>query len=562
MRAALAGIVFVSLALCASHALAQDAQPLVRMERPVAILAPATQPVTTTPTVDIGRPVALTEASSPVNAPARIDSAVKPAGFSAPGMIGFDPSGAQEFNGSNAQPLPSGPRLDSDPPPLADIPSTTVSRRLIPQPVETAPPPQKASTPTLLEPSTTDLSGGPVLGTDDACCGGSCGLFGGRGNCIDRPGSFWMSAEYLGWWTKGQNFPPLVTASPAGTSQPLAGVLGVPTTTVLLGGEALNGGILSGGRATMGYWFDNDQSIGIEGSFFMLADQSQTFSAVSDGTAIIARPFYNLTPNLTASGVFVGPPRQDAELVSYPGLLAGGVKVTSTSEFLGADLDLRWNLFRGCCWRIDLLTGFRYLMVNDGLGISEYLTEIPGAPLPGSTIMVNDSFSTKNNFYGGQLGIDMEFRRGRWSLNLMEKVAIGDTHEQLTIAGSTAITPTGGPTVVLPGGLLTQSSNIGTYSRDRFAVAPETGIKLGYQLTDHIQIFATYSFLYLSSVADPAHSISTSVNTNQLPQTIIVDGVPKTVGGNLGGGPSQPAPVFKSADFWSQGVSIGLELRF
>src|SRR5580658_4100444 len=109
----------------------------------------------------------------------------------------------------------------------------------------------------------------------------------------------------------------------------------------------------------------------------------------------------------------------------------------------------------------------------------------------------------------------MQFRRGRWSLNLMEKLAIGDTLETAIINGSTAfMTPTG--TVVNPGGLLTQPSNIGTYTQNRFAISPETNFRVGYQLTDRIQIFAAYSFIYLSNVVDPAHVIDRGVNTSQL----------------------------------------------
>lgn len=38
----------------------------------------------------------------------------------------------------------------------------------------------------------------------------------------------WVSAEYLLWWSKGNEIPPLVSSSPAGTPRADAGVIGSP----------------------------------------------------------------------------------------------------------------------------------------------------------------------------------------------------------------------------------------------------------------------------------------------------------------------------------------------
>jgi hypothetical protein len=544
MRYFQAGSLLVSLGLWAGSAVGQDNQPIVRMERPVALsAAEAANPPSTSAV--IGRPV-------PVEAtPTRpyADVNIKPASFSVPPVITLDPPPVQTGGRLTPQPLPSGPVVDPDgksqPAPL---PSNPVSRRLVPEPVETGPAPRILSTDPPSGPVTVDES---ASCDDDACCDDNdCWWKFWRcpRGCYQPPTSrVWMSAEYLGWYTKGQNFPALVTGSPAGTPQTMAGVLGAPGTAVVLGGHDLDPGYQSGGRFTIGVWFDRDESIGLDGSYFFLTSQTSTFDAGSNaaGLPILARPFFDVHAGAEASELvsFPGP------LVGLPaGPLAGSIHVSSTSQFQGADIDLRTNLWRGCCWRIDLLTGFRYLQLNDNLGITENLLA-PG----GAGIVVNDAFGTRNNFYGGQIGIDMQFRRGRWSLNLMEKIALGDTQETVNINGSTVFMPVGGPASVQPGGLLALPTNIGHYTQNKFAIAPETEVKVGYQLTDRINLFATYSFVYLNQVVDTAHVIDRNVNPTQLPSLL---------GPGTLVGPARPIFVFKSSDFWAQGVSIGIEFRF
>ena len=60
------------------------------------------------------------------------------------------------------------------------------------------------------------------------------------------PGRFWLRGEYLMWWTSGMDLPPLVTTSPQGTPQNQAGVLGQSGTTILFGGQTVNGDGRSG----------------------------------------------------------------------------------------------------------------------------------------------------------------------------------------------------------------------------------------------------------------------------------------------------------------------------
>src|SRR5262249_45425758 len=149
--------------------------------------------------------------------------------------------------------------------------------------------------------------------------------------------------------------PPLVTASPASS----AGILGNPGTVVLFGGEAIDNEERSGGRFTAGFWLNCEQTVGIEGSYFFLGSRSVNFLAgtPSNGAPItIARPFFNA---LTGA--------EDSQLVSQPGQLTGTVATSLSSRLQGAELNGICNLCCGCNGRVDLLAGFRWLELDEGL---------------------------------------------------------------------------------------------------------------------------------------------------------------------------------------------------
>jgi hypothetical protein len=352
-----------------------------------------------------------------------------------------------------------------------------------------------------------------------------------------------VSAEYLSWWIRDSRLPPLVTTSPAGTPRASAGVIGADNTTIVFGGNDLDNEERSGGRLTFGLWLNCERTIGLESTTFFLAERTVGFTGTSSGLPILARPFFD--PTIGANGA------ENAELVAFPGVLAGTIRVDSTSRLWGTELNVRANAWRGCYWHLDYLAGFRYMGLDENLSVTENLNVLSGASA-GSRINVVDAFSTHNNFYGGQLGLDLEWQRGRWSVDLLGKVALGDTHEVVRINGNTQfITST--MSVVQPGGLLALPTNIGRFSRERFGVLPEAGIKLGYQINPHWRAFVGYSFLYLNDVARTGQQIDRVVNPTQLPSIL---------GPGMLRGPARPAFTNTGSDFWAQGVSVGLEWKY
>ncbi len=379
----------------------------------------------------------------------------------------------------------------------------------------------------------------PICG--DACCG----------NCCADRGHFWFSGEYLLWAFRRDAVPPLVT----GNANGLPAALGTPGTVVLFGGNGTDDKDFSGGRFTIGYWCCHCPDWGIEGTYFYVGQLNKTFALGSNGMTSLGRPLNVVNPTLDAMGNIV-PPGENVEIVSL-GSTSGSVLVTQTSRLWGAELNGRYKAWCGPSWHVDLLTGFRYVDLQENINIGENLTTtggVPGVPATGtSNIVVSDRFGTHDQFYGGQVGFDTEGRWGRWFLGGTFKLAMGDMHEQVNIGGNTTFTLPGAAPVTQNGGVLALASNIGSYSRNRFAVVPEVGLKFGYDVTPHMRVFAGYNFLYMSDVVRPGDQIDRRVNTNQFPSVFR---------GTTLAQPALPAPLLKTTDFWAQGLTAGMEFRY
>ena len=367
---------------------------------------------------------------------------------------------------------------------------------------------------------------------------------------------YWGGADFLLWSIKAGNAPPLVSTGPLG-----------PGTTILHDGNQDYGARL-GGRVTLGAWLDDCHRTGVEASAFYLGGPDDNFLASSSGlagTTPLARPFFNVNSGL-----------EDQQFVAFPPDSSGTVRVTSKSQLLGAQLNVLCNLCCSCSdqccpdtctqvgfspnggfqpsgYRVDMITGLRYLNLNEDLTIRENILLLPGSPAPGDQIAVVDQFGTRNNFYGGQIGARGETWRGPWFVNATGTVALGDMHQEVRINGNTTFTPLGLAPVTQPGGLLALPTNIGNRSRDKFAVIPEVGFNVGRQLTDNLRIYAGYNVLYISSVVRPGDQIDYVINPTQLP-TIAGPGVLV--------GDARPAPLFRETDLWAQGLNLGVQLAW
>ena len=310
--------------------------------------------------------------------------------------------------------------------------------------------------------------------------------------CCDT--SLWLRADYLAWWTNGTELPPLVTMADTGTALADAGQLDQSSTTILYGGNTVNDDVRNGWRLSGGYWVA-DCLFAIGGDYFSLGSNSTGYSATGTaGDPILARPFYN-----TQTG------EEDAELVSFPGVIDGTVSVNHQDQFQSAG---GWVLAPLCCcdwcdccvpggYTVNFIGGYRHYRLEDSLTIREDLTTTDGS---NTTFDLYDRFSTDNEFHGGELGFEAEVFRGKWSLSLLTKVALGNNHQVMVIDGQTITTVGTANPVTSAGGLLATQTNIGRYEKDRFTAIPQIGLELGYCLTDSVRLYTGYNLIYWPSV--------------------------------------------------------------
>ena len=121
--------------------------------------------------------------------------------------------------------------------------------------------------------------------------------------------------------------------------------------------------------------------------------------------------------------------------------------------------------------RVDLITGYRYMQLNDDLldqrGPQRRWTNSPWYRSTSSISSTRAISSTRFD-----LGAIWQGGWQRLSLDLTLKTAVGYGRQEVDIQGGTVIAQTA-TTAAYPGGVLALPSNIGLHSRDRFAVVPE-----------------------------------------------------------------------------------------
>ena len=333
--------------------------------------------------------------------------------------------------------------------------------------------------------------------------------------------------------------------------------------TLFIGNRELGYNQFSGFRITGGYWRGDDRRVGMEFSGFA-TEQRGNFTFVqsnANGIPLIARPF---TDAVTGG--------QGAILVSSPtengqGSFQGSALVATTSQTFGAEANVALNLFRSDpadagLMTVTALAGFRYLDLNEILTISSastlignqterFATQEVRAP---ATIGIRDMFETNNRLYAGQLGLKSEVRYRKGYISFTGKVAFGLMNQILDVDGrSEVLDPTRGVAAVSPGGLYAHSAMNGRRRNDEFAVVPEGIVRFGYNWSSWLTSYVGYSVLYTSRVIRPGEQYTQVVNVALLPTSP-----------SFGNGGVVPVrdPAFTQTEFWLQGVSFGLEMKY
>jgi hypothetical protein len=364
-------------------------------------------------------------------------------------------------------------------------------------------------------------------------------------------------ADFLAWWIKGYSTPPLVTSGPAASR----GFLGADGTFTLAGDRRYDDhDPYYGGKFNLGLWLLDEHTLGVEGNFFFLSRRVDDGAFNSGQFPVLTLPF-----TLASTG------QQSGQILALPGVpiprdgtsatvATGSVAVNSDSEMWGAEVNVRTSLWHDGRSYLDLLGGFRVTDLDETLTINAVTTAGAGitrvfpAAVPGTTFRMADRFATRDQFFGGQLGVAGEFFLcDRLSVGGFAKLGLGATYETVVVQGSTLrIRGTTGTN--LAGDVLVQPSNSGRFHRDPFSFLPEGALNVGYTITPHLRVSVGYDVLYWSRVTRPGDQIDTVIDASK---------APSLTGLGFAASPiARPVPQLKESDFWAQGITAGLEFRW
>lgn len=365
---------------------------------------------------------------------------------------------------------------------------------------------------------------------------------------------FWLRASYLLWTIKDAPIAaPVATTGPITPPPVPPGIFGAPGTTVAIGNSPVDFSPLDGARVTAGMWFDpKNPCCGIELDGFLLERGKVPMGSSASPLSI---PFIN-----AANG------QESATPVAFPGFLTGSIVASSTSRLWGTEANLVTVLCRGNLGCLSLLSGFRYLRLNEDLNLLDQTEDLTGfflffngAPvvIPGAIASIRDTFETRNQFYGGQIGARYEYHIGWFYVDVDAKTALGLSRETSQLSGVSNLTlPAGavfGGPLALPGGFFARGDNSGLFRRNEFGDVTELQAHVGVDICHSVSAFAGYNFLFWSRVARPGDQINRAVDLTQVPTD------PAFTGGLL---LAPPATSVRSSTFWAQGVSLGVEVRY
>jgi hypothetical protein len=299
--------------------------------------------------------------------------------------------------------------------------------------------------------------------------------------------------------------------------------------------------------------------MGLEAGGFLLEDRGSVFGLASTpgGNPLLA--LRHLDPPAGSENAFVlSAPASAAGAV---GPFVGGVAVRTDTQLWGAEANL---LHAFCCsndFHLVGLVGFRYLDLADSATIltrkaatgSSAVVFLGKSFSAGALEVTDDQFSSRSQFYGGQLGLRAQYFFGRCFVELGSKLGLGRTGEVEKTLGISVLQPQNAPPQTAGGGLFALPSNSGRFVNQDFAVIPEVQVKGGIFLAPWLRATVGYDLLYWSRVLRAGQQIDLSVDTRQVPTD------PSYVASSPA---SFPRSIPHPSDFWVQGLTFGLELTF
>lgn len=349
----------------------------------------------------------------------------------------------------------------------------------------------------------------------------------------------WANAEYRLIWVTGMNSPDLIQAVPGGIA-----ANSVRTGTALPAGSAarvfpdgkqIDFGSINGVKANAGVNFER---FGIDVSGFYLDRATASSSLFNNGLPQSAAVGYVQAATGTPISLFA----------SLAGDYSGGVAASVDTRLWGVDTNLRLPCYNFLFTVNDALAGFRYVNLEENLNV-DYRATFADA----STLAVSDSVRTRNQFYGGQVGLDSRIGGDYgFGAHLITKLAVGGMRQRVELTGSNTF---GGPGVandVEAAGLFARPANQGVFTRDKFACVMEYDGRLTYNFNPAVQVYVGYTVLFLSSVQRPGEAIDPVINDARV----------RFIANPPAGTANRPAFEWRANDFTAQGITFGAVLQY
>ena len=338
----------------------------------------------------------------------------------------------------------------------------------------------------------------------------------------------WARIDYLISWRRGTRTPSLATTSTAGTPIEEAGVLGLSSTSNLLGSNTLNDEATPGIRVDFGRWLPGSET-GIGARFYSMFDAGSTHT-FNEG--VVSRPFFNVDAG-----------ENQSLPINFPGSEAGSLTVSSAAKMLGTDVYVMRPWRSSGIARINFIAGYQFSRFDESLMLRSDSTNLDGRnSIPvGTQLEVTDSFRTRNIFHGGLIGLSSDINGGDYTVSFLAKVGLGSVNHSIVTSGSSVITDPGGGTNTLEG-LLVRNSNQGEFSSNRFTAIPEFSVRYTKHLNDSLDFSLGYSVIYWGHAVQPGNQVDINVDMTN------------TTG--------QPIMPFAIDHYWAQSLNMGLTFRY
>ena len=304
------------------------------------------------------------------------------------------------------------------------------------------------------------------------------------------------------------------------------------TLSTIYGNREIGNGDHDGYRIDGGLWLDHCHLWGIEADYLNVSGKPDGYdSGLTSGFKNgVPMPVVRASIQPPTRAVTATLPIYNFDLIGFggyntPPVYVGRITVDTSDYFQSAGLWLRRQLlateWSTCgdevCWtdasartfRLDALGGYRYARLIDAVNERDETVDVfPGYDQFTGYNYVNNC-QAANDFNGADLGLNGVYTAGRFSLDVLGKMAFGLNNQMVTLYNLNVVNGSNNPNL----GTITRSALSQEFSRDRFSVIPELTLTGGYQVTDHVKVTAGYDLLYWSAVVRAANQIPVDPKT-------------------------------------------------